>query len=488
MRYATDTGDLSYEKNISTAEYPSLTPSAVWKHMSFSALGGLSAPTEISSDAIFAFDDELIAFESVKSSSGSGTSYCLCFYNAGETGLTLKYRADITAAIPNYLYRNGHSLVKCVSLNTNVDDFTAEPSEDYYLFPEAVKIQVVRGNGNTISNHTAYSIGSPNFETATAHLGRLFGAYKSNVYASNFNKFDVWTFDTVDETNASNAWASTTQSNPAAGTDFTGIVSFQNHVVGFKDGFMHEIYNTQNPFRVTDVYAEGTMNGRSIREVGGVLIFASKKGVRAYTGSKPKDLGYKLGINEITNAVAGTDGRLYYLFCAVRKTNVDESASESEKKENRLFVYDSLVGEWSEERFDIGNIVSFAETKNGLYALTSEGDVFRKSNVYSHNWAFETDFITSGTIDVKRVKKVQLRADISEGSQLKIYLLKDAEPFDTEKSQKVYDSAGRTGAVTAGILVRGTASKGFKLHFEGYGYVKIHEMEVDVSKGGEMYV
>lgn len=487
MRYAMDTGELSYEKNVSTAEYPCLTPSPVWEQMTFGALSGLSAPEFINSDAIFGFDNELIAYEKMRVSGSSAVKYCLNFYQANKNGLTLKYSADITSKIPNRLYYE-HTLIKSVSLNVGTDNFLDSGAENYYLFPEAVGINVSRGNGNTITAHNAWGVGSPNFETATAHLGRLFGTYKSNVYASKFNNFTNWSFDTAEETNPANAWASTTQANPAAGTNFTGIVSYQNHVVCFKEDFMHEIYNTQNPFRIVDVYAEGTMNGRSIQEVGGMLAFASKTGVKAYTGSKPKELGYKLGIKEISNAVSGTDGRSYYLYCTIPTAETDETTGQI-ITENRLFVYDSLVGEWSEEHFGGGEIISFAKAKNGLYALTSDGNVYRRANEnYLHEWAFETDFITSDTIDVKHIKKIQLRADIPTGSYLKIYLLKDGETFDSEKSHMVYNSTGRNGECAIRVLVRGTASSGFKLHFEGYGYVKIYEMEIDISQGGELYV
>ena len=78
------------------------------------------------------------------------------------------------------------------------------------------------------------------------------------------------------------AWKSATQSNPyASDAKFTGITSFQNHIIAFKDGFIHELYNTKNPFRIQDLFREGCIDNRSICEVDGSLYFVDRDGVKA---------------------------------------------------------------------------------------------------------------------------------------------------------------------------------------------------------------
>lgn len=474
-RQTSDTGELTAEKNISTLKYPHLTPSPKWEKMTFSAFGSLTVPTKINSDIICGYDRELVTYEKMDASGSSAKKYCLNFYQAGESTLNLMYSVDVTDTIPNKLYSE-HTMLRTITRNA---DGSGSASEEYYLYPESIKVGVSRNQvNNIITESWQGAVSAPcHFENITAHLGRLFGTFKSNIYASNFNKFSNWTYDTADETSAANAWASTTQANPKAGSNFTGIASYNNHVVCFKEDFMHEIYNTQNPFRITDVYADGTINGRSIQEVGGMLIFVSGTGIKAYTGSKPKELGYKLSLDKIRDAVSGTDGRMYYLYCTLPDNT------------HKLFVYDSLVGEWSEEYFSEGEIISFTKAKNGIYALTSEGQVYRRTNSdYTHMWSFETDFIMSRSIDIKRVKKMQLYADIPSGSYIKVYMLKNGESFNADTSSLVYDSTGKSGLLPIRVLTRGTAAYGFKLHFEGYGYAEIYEIEIDTEDGGEAYV
>ena len=99
----------------------------------------------------------------------------------------------------------------------------------------------------------------PPIKYATVHLSRLFGVSDDRVYASGYNDYTNWNLDSVDGYNESNAWCTPAQSNTKAGGIFTGITTFQSHVICFKRDFMHEIYNTKNPFRIQDIFAEGTI-------------------------------------------------------------------------------------------------------------------------------------------------------------------------------------------------------------------------------------
>ena len=122
----------------------------------------------------------------------------------------------------------------------------------------------------------------PDIKYATVHTSRLFGVSDDGVYASGFNDYSNWNLDSVAAGyNESNAWSSKAQSNTKADGNFTGITTFQGHVVCFKRDFMHEIYNTKNPFRIQDIYAEGALDNRTIQDVDGKLIFVSDDDVKA---------------------------------------------------------------------------------------------------------------------------------------------------------------------------------------------------------------
>ena len=315
----------------------------------------------------------------------------------------------------------------------------------------------------------------PDIKYATVHLSRLFGVDDERIYASGFNNYANWNLDTAAEYNEANAWNSVAQSNTKADGIFTGIITFENHVVCFKRDFMHEIYNTKNPFRVQDIYAEGAIDHRTLQDVDGNLIFVSEDNVKVYTGGNPEIISYYLNVDKYIHAVSGTDGRNYYLYC------------EDSKGEKRMFVFDTFFSQWSEQSID-KEVLSFAHNKNGMFALCEDGVVYKlDTEDYSHEWSFETDLITNETVDIKHIRKMQMFADIAEGANIKVYMLYDDEEY-SENSHLVYDSNGATGRKGIRVKPRKTANYGVKLHVEGYGYVRLYELELGIQAGGELYV
>ena len=322
----------------------------------------------------------------------------------------------------------------------------------------------------------------PDIKYATVHVSRLFGLSDDCVYASGFNDYTNWALDTASEYNESNAWQSKAQSNTKADGNFTGITTFQGHVICFKRDFMHEIYNTKNPFRIQDVYAEGTIDNRTIQDVDGKLIFVSEDDVKVYTGSNPRVIGYNLNMSKYTYAVSGTDNRNYYLYC-------------EDGKKQYLYVYDTYTDLWSEQEID-SVVLSFAHNKNGMYMLCGNGAIYQMdTGRHNHRWSFETELITSQTVDIKHIKKIQMFVEQNSNADMQVYILYDNEEFDkmdeTEQEKRlVYDTRGKgkSGKYPIRVKPRKTANYGFKLHVEGFGYVKLYELEIFVEQGGDMYV
>ena len=315
----------------------------------------------------------------------------------------------------------------------------------------------------------------PDIKYATVHLSRVFGVDDSRVYASGFNDYTNWNLDTVDEYNESNAWCSPSQSNTKSGGDFTGITTYQNHVVCFKRDFMHEIYNTKNPFRLQDIYAEGAIDNRTIQDVDGKLIFVSEDEVKIYTGSNPRAIGYKLNVRKYIYAVSGTDNRNYYLYC------------EDDNGDMHLYVYDTFTEHWSERTVE-SRVLNFAHNTNGMYMLCDNGSVYKTdTGNYNHNWSFETDLITNKTVNIKHIKKLQMLTELKSGASIKVYILYDDEEFDENTSHLVY-SSDKYGRLPVRVKPRKTANYGFKLHVEGKGYAKLYELEIFIEAGGDMYV
>ena len=332
----------------------------------------------------------------------------------------------------------------------------------------------------------------PDINYATVHQSRLFGVSDDMIFASGFNDYANWNYDTILDENANNAWYSTSQSNVKATGDFVGITVYSNHVIAFKRDFMHEIYNNKNPFRIVDIGSGGTIDNRSIQEVNGKLIFVSDSNVNVYTGSLPRAIGDSLGIDKFTYAVSGGDDRFYYLYC------------EDGNGDGYIFAYDTKIGAWSEYSTGcIDRVVGFATSEDGVYALCeytdenyTQGGVYKiTSDTYSDDWNFETDIVTGTTssstyesVNIKHIRKIQFLVTVKKGSSFKIYGKYDHDD-EIIPDNLLYEAhkAAQDKTFAVRIKPRKTAGYGFKLYFEGSGYVKFGEIEVYMTKGGELF-
>lgn len=466
-RYTLDTGDLSAERNISTKEAPYLTPSE--KRVVHKS--GYKNPI-----GLFGFDD-----------------FLLCIYRT-DTDIKIDYiTADektYTGVIKSGDASNEDDYPRCVVqfnlYDTPTDVLGGSYDKKLLIFPDCMAMpfeinsEATDKNGdNVVDKDGCFTpktiINMPKINYACVHLSRVFGVDDSRIYASGYNDYLNWNFDTAEESLANNAWCSPAQSNTKANGDFTGITVFQNHIICFKRDFMHELYNNKNPFRIQDIFAEGTVDNRTVQDVDGKLIFVSDDNVKIYTGSNPRDIGHNLNVDKFDNAVAGTDGRRYFLYC---KTGDGIP---------HTFVYDTLCSQWSEEEAT-SEVISFAHNKCGMYALCDDGCIYRlDSGIYSHKWSFETDITINQSIDIKHIDKIQVLARMSDNSMLRIYALYDDEKFDEKTSHLLCTRKG-SGRKAIRVKLRNTASYGFKLHFEGYGYIKLYQLEIIMSDGGILYV
>ena len=510
-RQTIDTGALSMENNISTLEAPYLVPS----QKRISILDGYAHPI-----SMFGFDDFLIVI--YRSGTAIYVDYIIYDSDVDEytayTGTLQESGASSADEYPRCVVQfnvydaptdpvRGQYVKKLLifpdkksmDFEITADDFTISdmsvlvkeftPTGDKNTPPDTASHNYYYRNTKTSdvykwvddmsdSENSGWKVSvppaMPNIKYAAVHLSRLFGVDDDRVYASGYNDYTNWNLDTVDEYNESNAWCSPAQSNTKAGGVFTGITNFQGHIVCFKRDFMHEIYNTKNPFRIQDIYAEGAIDHRTIQDVDGRLIFVSADDVKIYTGSNPRIIGYYLNMSEYVNAVSGTDGRCYYLYC------------EDADGNKRLFVYDTIAENWSEQAIS-DTVLSFAHNKNGMYMICDDGYIYKMdTGNYIHSWSFETDLITNETVNIKHIKKIQMFADIASGANVKAYILYDDEEFDENTSHLVYSSTGY-GQKPIRVKPRKTASYGIKLHIEGYGYVKLYELELFMENGGDLY-
>ena len=519
-RQTVDTGMLSFEENVSTAETPYFTPSKKIAKNSYS--GGyysVSSSNRVSM-GIFGFANFFIVVYGDK----ANKKIMLDYVTHDEGGNNVVHTATIkgdttTAAIEKEATEEDYSEQICVT-SMNIYDVVTDAVDGKYLkkiliypFKASLNFNIKKSDEDPktfVENsklkkgemHTTYVYGGkyytikkeskkysvveseslpisylgdshPNLKFATVHLSRLFGVDEGRVYASAFNDYANFDIDTTVDINESNAWVSATGANTKAGGEFTGITTFQNHVICFKKDFMHEIYNTKNPFRIQDIYAEGCVDNRTIQDVDGQLIFVSEDNVKVYTGSNPRILSYYLGVDKYNDAVAGTDGRNYYLYC------VDE------KGEKHIFVYDTYCSQWSRRECPSDNVVGFAYCDMGMYLLCNNGVYKVSDDEYETAWSFETDLITNESCDIKHIEKLQMFCDIDEGSSMKVSLV-----YDNKRTEEVWEikKASKNTQKVIRVKPRMTACHGFKVRVEGSGFVRIRTMELLIRGGGDLYV
>lgn len=502
-----NTGTMSNAVDISLEEYPYLTPSKKKARLStFNYIGNNGKYNDCR--GIFGFDDKLIVV-----------------YSDGEK-ILLDYYSDVATVLGTVLNASDDSEQRSIVLfntgvfsdtdgeESTVDILTVKFIKKLLIFPDKLSMDFKQSAGVTEIEVSTLGDSFPNIKYATVHNSRLFGVDNDKIYASGFNDYTNWTLDTMDSSEESNAWVSTAQSDVRASGDFVGITAFQNHVICFKKDYMHEIYNNKNPFRVQDIYAEGTIDQRTIQDVGGMLIFTDNDYVKVYTGGQPRILSYELNIKNITQAVAGNDGRKYYLYC------VCDDILRNTTQIPHLFVYDTLTQLWSEEsvydgQYGYFEIQGFARTQKGFFAVMKnqngtndnyEGYIYQLDmKSYSDNWEFETDIMTNSTIDVKHLQKIQLYGEFAPESGLKIYMLYDGIYDGTELNviegtgtleenvakarliTKYYNEFPHKKTAYIRFIVPNSAHSGFKLKFKGSGYVKLYHMELFFRQGGKLY-
>lgn len=252
----------------------------------------------------------------------------------------------------------------------------------------------------------------PDIDYATVHYNRIFGIKGSDVWASKVGDFKIW--DDYSGTEL-DSWVADVYS-PG---DFTGITTYQDHVVFFKSDQMYELYGyTPSQFKILEAAKIGCVNNESIAEVGGVLLFMSEKGVQAYSGGFPRDISEKLSLSNTTNAAAIGDGRKYYV-------SIDGST----------YIYDTWQNTWM-PYMDI-DVISFGKSDNDIFALGKDGNIYQlESGTEKVEWEAVTKLFDDGTFRKKSVKAIRLKAKMDIGAELYIYLRLDERNWILHKTIK----------------------------------------------------
>lgn len=450
-----DSGYLSNACNISMDALPYLVPTPNY----YEYKTGYVVPI-----SLFAFDDFLVVV--YRQSGAIKLDYITS--NATYTG-TIKESGATSA--DDYQ----RSIVKFNVYTTPQDPLSGTYEQKLLIFPDKLSMDFKI----TASPVSLSSLGPtyPDIKYATVYLSRVFGVDDTRIYASAFNDYANWDLDTADESYSSNAWVSPAQSDTRADGEFTGIATYGSHVIAFKKDYTYELYNNKNPFRIQGLFSEGAIDNRSVQEVNGSLLFVSQNKVIMYNGGSPRLVSTVLNIGKYDVAVSGVWGNNYYLYT---------------KKDDRhvIFVYNTASGEWSKDCIS-NAVVQFASNDNGIYALFDNGTICRLNtrDYVDRDWFFETELLLNGTVDNKRIIRLQCLAEFDADSEINIYMFKDGEEFNLESMSEYHHTQPENKRGMRAIRMPVNQSAGFvhKIRFGGTGYVKIYTLELVVQTSGVKY-
>lgn len=305
----------------------------------------------------------------------------------------------------------------------------------------------------------APTVAIPSIVYACTHNNRIFGVFNSTIVACALGNALSWQFFYPPD--AQNSYAIDWDTE---GGNFTGIVSYQNHVVLFKAGYMYEMYNVNPPYNIQRVNKIGCIGQNAIVEVGLTLYFVGAQNIYAYSGGLPRPISEPLNVTW-TDAVLGADDRFLY-------ANLKTGATTW-----TMFVYDTLSGAWAPE--DDLSVLQFAKLDGKCNALTSTGPIskFNSGAEASIPWSFETKPFTLDAFNTKSVNKVRLSLTLGSGSSAALYVSYDDDAWFFVKAFAIVDQEN----YIANIPPRQADRVKFKL--EGTGEYTFMGMQIEYYLG-----
>lgn len=379
----------------------------------------------------------------------------------------------------------------------------------------------VRGN---FSSESAITVAdgtierrSPTFDFAVECRNRIWGCrygenddgeFVNEIYGSALG--DPLNFFVYEDTAADSFTASV-----GTGGKWSGIGVIDDYVVFFKEDRYYILSGTEPPFRLREVQAEGVQLGshKSVCAIGGYLYYKSNHGImRMSTDSLPVCISEELGKDEYYKAIAGTDGRKYFL-----QVN-DKLADFMLPYKRDLFVYDTRNGLWTREKelsFELAGIVRdenevlalgyHTETRriqpedievtvyllDGAYlgnvgvdalgTVSAAGVIMAVDEEPDFTWHAETGLLGLGDPDEKIARMIQVRAKTAFGARLRCEISYN----DSNEWTKIYNEIRE--ATTTHVISHkpGVRCDTFRLRFSGAGACDIYSITITTEGAGD---
>lgn len=304
----------------------------------------------------------------------------------------------------------------------------------------------------------------PDLDFLCENENRLWGVKGDEIFCCKLGNPKVWSdYDNL----ADSCWSVPTGSSG----DFTGIVSFLSYPLPMKETCLHKVHGSvPSDFQATVSATGGVMNGcqKSFAVAGETLFYRSREGVVRYSGGYPYVISQELGEYVPSNAVAGSDGRRYYISGNVAGGSI-------------LLCYDTQTKTWHRE--DSSLVGAFATVGGNVYGLIGnnivrlfgeDGTGTEEAQVLSFCQFAE---FYEQSMKRKGISAIKLRAELEAAAEIKVLLSHDGGAFKP------------IGTITASGIHRLPCiverCDFWQLRIEGSGDYKIYAVGRDYYSGSD---
>ncbi len=247
----------------------------------------------------------------------------------------------------------------------------------------------------------------PDFTCVLSYENRLWGCENNVIYASalgdatNFFKYKNLSTDSF-----------AVESNSAG--DFTACTVYSNGCLFFKENACYRLYgNRPSNFQLSLCFDGGIykQDDKSIVTMGEKLVYSGVGGIYVYSGGTPRRISDKLGEITLENAVAGSDGKHYFIT--------------ADTKDGRCeFVWDGEKNLWSKSGID--DTLSYLFFGGSLYRLKNNGlEKIEKECDKDAEWSITFRPFDEGHHKTKNYSRIHVSAELSDGAYIKTEVRKD---------------------------------------------------------------
>lgn len=263
----------------------------------------------------------------------------------------------------------------------------------------------------------------------------------------------------------------------SVGTDgkFTGAITYLGYPTFFKEMNMHRVYGSMpSQYRIDTNACRGVQDGshKSLAIVNEVLYYKGRTDVLCYDGSLPFSVSDALGGLTYRDAVGGAYKDRYYI-------------SMKQGNEWCLFFFDTRKKLWFKE--DNTHALCFAQTDDELYYIDADTlkvmACFGKAGTKEAAVSFyaQSGIIGYSTKDKKYISRMNIRAKLEAGSELKVYLRHDSA-VDWVLAGTV---KGGTKVFTTLLPIRPRRCDHFEMKLEGTGDLKVFSIASIREQGAD---